>query len=261
MSFTRRSSKKNKNCTWRCVKMKKTLVGLLVISALVSLPFMLMASDLPEGAPPNAVKPDNGQCPVGYHQIRYSMGFISMQLCVPAGGNNGPTPPPNGGQTPPPPPPPNHDQPQPPDHGHGSSGGNAPALGAPPSVPNNPQGYSQPPRDEKNRALQEKPKDLGSHKFAAVARNNLYFYYGGRYTSTAATYMGRWLPVYVKLPRGGNLRVQEQYYSSGRVKNYNWGYRPAGWTKFWFYADTRGWHALISNTNGAWGNWIWVYVY
>lgn len=230
--------------------MKKVLVALMLVSALISLPFALMASDLPEGAPPNAVRPSNGICPLGYNKITYNMGFISMQLCIPVGSQNGPTPPPNGGQTPPPPPDPNN----------GTPNDNPPALGSPPSAPDNPQGFSQPPRGEQNRALQEKPRGL-SDSFMAVRRNNLYFYYRGRYTSRASTYLGRWLPVYVKLPRGGNLRVLERYYNSGRIQRYNWGYRPAGWTKFWFYADTRGWHALISNTNGAWGNWIWVYVY
>lgn len=229
--------------------MKKTLVTLMVVSALVSLPYALMASDLPEGAPPNAVRPSNGRCPVGYNGITYTMGFISMQLCIPAGGQNGPTPPPT--------PQPNN-QPPPPGPNDGTTGNNPPALGSPPSTPDNPQGFSQPPNGERNRALQEQPEGLS---FMAVQRNNLYFYYRGRYTSRAATYLGRWLPVYVKLPRGGNLNVLERYYNSGTTRRYNWGYRPAGWTKFWFYADTRGWHALISNTNGAWGNWIWVYVY
>lgn len=240
--------------------MKKLLVSLLVVSALISLPVVLMASDVPEGAPPNAVKPDNGFCPVEYDKITYKMGIISMELCVPAGSSYGSTTPPDDGQTPPPPPD-NGATPPPPDNDRPSSGNHPPALGSPPSAPNNPEGHSQPPRGEKNRALNEKPKGLNFDALGAVRRNNLYFYYRGGYTKRASTYLGRWLPVYVKLPRGGNLRVQERYYRSGRVKNYNWGYRPSGWTKFWFYADTRGWHALISNTNGSWGNWIWVYVY
>ncbi|MCF7875900.1 hypothetical protein K9M06_02480 [Candidatus Bipolaricaulota bacterium] len=240
--------------------MKKTLVSLLVISALVSLPVVLMASDnLPEGAPPNSVKPEGGRCPGNYSKITYNMGFISMELCVPHGSDVGPTPPDDGG-TPPPPPDDNDNPPPPPDNGQHSEEGNPPALGSPPSVPENPGGQSKPPRGEQDRALNEKPDNMDYNTLGAVRRNNLYFYYQGRYTQQASVYQGRWLPVYVKLPRGGNLRVRERYYRSGRVRNYNWGYRPSGWTKFWFYADTRGWHALISNTNGSWGNWIWVYV-
>jgi len=237
--------------------MKKTLLSLLVVSALVALPFTLAASELPEGAPPNAVKPDRNGCPFGYSRVMYNMGFISMEICLPAGNNNGPTPPPPDDGAPPPPPPDNNQPPPPDPH---NSEGNPPALGSPPRKPGNPQGFSA-PEGEKNRALQEKPEGLNFDALRAVRRNNLYFYFRGRYTSRASTYLGSWIPVYVKLPRGGNLRVRERYYSSGRVQTYSWGYRPPGWTKFWFYADTRGWHALISNTNGAWGNWIWVYVY
>lgn len=239
--------------------MRKTIIGILLVSTLLSLPFaVLAAQEVPEDAPVGAIRPDNGGCPGGYSQISYSMGIFSIKLCVPTGNNPPPDPQPDPGPNPPTPPPDPNPDPDP--RPEPNNGNNPPAFGSPPSKPDNPGGYSSPPSNEKNRALNEKPEDE-SFALRAVRRNNLYFYYRGSYTSTAATYLGQWIPIYVNLPSGGNLQVYEKYYRSGRSQTYNWGYRPPGWTKFWFYADTRGWHALISNTNGSWGNWIWVYVY
>ncbi len=143
--------------------MKKTLVSLLLVSALISLPFAAMASNnLPDWAPAEAVKPKPDGCPVGYNKTTYHQGLISIELCMPAGNDDGMTPPPDNGQTPPPPPGQNDNSPTPPDQNPSSGGNNPPALGSPPQAPNNPQGQSQPPSNEKSRALNEKPEGSGT---------------------------------------------------------------------------------------------------
>jgi len=232
---------------------KKTILALLTLVLVFSGAVIALSEEPPAGAVP----PQNGTCPPGYALMQFNMGMITMTYCVPMDQGQGPTPPP---------PPPDNNGGGGRDRGGNDGGGGQggpPGLGSPPPRPGDPQGF-QAPDYEKNKALQEGPSSdqFSSNQFSmAVRRNNLYVYYRGRYTSRAATFQGRWLPMYVNIPNGGNLSVQERYYSSGRVRNYNWGWRPGGWTKFWFYADTRGWHALIPNVNGAWGNWVWVYVY
>ncbi len=238
--------------------MKKVVVSLVVLVTLISIPLFAMACDAPDGL----IKARYGHgCPGGYTSISYHLGCLTFRLCVPVSSTSYYRPKPCPGPKPPYQPR-RHNWPSPPRKHHQSqyfSSHNPPPLGSPPSLPRHPGGYCSPPGYQKNRAVHERPKTNLSR--LSLVRKDMYFYYSGTYTWRASTVVGKWIPVYVNLSSGGNLKIVERYYNTGGTQNYSWGYRSAGWTKFWFHADTTGWHALISNTDGSWGNWIWIYVY
>jgi hypothetical protein len=87
--------------------------------------------------------------------------------------------------------------------------------------------------------------------------NSLYISYASQ--TIAGCYLYNSLPIWVQNSRSGPLWFYE-WYPDGRLEANYLGTTYPGWYRWWFYADSPGWHILQYYCNG-WSNYIYVYVY
>jgi hypothetical protein len=87
--------------------------------------------------------------------------------------------------------------------------------------------------------------------------NRLYISYA--YQTAAGCYLYDSLPIWVQNSGSGPLWLYE-WYPDGHLEVDGLGATSPGWYRWWFYADSSGWHILQYYCSG-WSNYIYVYVY
>lgn len=92
----------------------------------------------------------------------------------------------------------------------------------------------------------------------AIAPNHLYIFYAPLTVAGCNLYAS--VPLWLQISGQGDLWIYEWYPSGSLQTNYaGYTYTP-DWYKWWFVADTPGWHILQYYCNG-WSNYAYVYVY
>ena len=143
-----------------------------------------------------------------------------------------------------------------------------PETGEGPSV--NPEDWALPQGEKGDIGGEEQftagiaagPQGAPEEEVLAVGVALLYVQRYGR--TRAATWVGSNLSLYIS--GLGNIRIVEYVWVPGmgwrfHQQAYNYNPGPNRWSKMWFFADIRGWHALRAYVGGVASNWIYIYVY